>query len=97
MKVTHPYQVIRIPILSEESTIQTQSHNKYTFKVDPRANKVQIREAVEQHFNVRVVSVNTMNYLGKLTGRRGRTVPGRKPMWKKAIITLHKDDSIDLI
>lgn len=97
MKITHPYDVIKVPILSEESTIQTQSHNKYTFKVDPRANKVEIRDAIEQHFNVRVVSVNTMNYLGKVTSRRGRTVPGRKPMWKKAIVTLHEGDTIDLI
>ena len=81
--------------MTEESTIQTDSHNKYIFKVDPRANKNQIRDAIEKHFNVGVVSVNTMNYQGK--PRRGRGRLGRRADWKKAIVTLREGDAIDLM
>lgn len=97
MKVEHPYDVIKAPVLSEESTIQTESNNKYIFKVDPRANKDEIRDAVESHFGVNVTSVNTMNYRGKKSGRPGRHVHGRKSNWKKAIVTLRAGDRIELI
>lgn len=97
MKISHPYHVIKAPILTEESTIQTESHNKYTFKVDPRANKKEIREAVEEHFNVNVVSVNTMNYMGKTGSQRMRGSTGRRANWKKAVVTLREGQSIDLI
>jgi len=97
MKVAHPYDIIIKPILTEESTIQTESKNKYTFKVDPRANKVQIRDVIEKYFNVTVESVNTMNYLGKVGSGRNRGTPGRKSNWKKAIVTVRKGDTIDLI
>lgn len=95
MKVTHPYDVIQRPILSEESTIQTESNNKYVFQVNPKANKRQIKWAIEKQFDVNVLSVNTMNYMGKI--RRNRYGAGRKSSWKKAVITLKKGDSIDLI
>ena len=97
MKVTHPAEIIYNPILTEETTIQTESHNKYVFRVNPGANKIQIRDAIEQTFNVRVSSVNTMNYMGKVAARQSGGVPGRRAMWKKAVITLHADDTIDLI
>lgn len=97
MKVSHPSDVIKSPVLTEESTIQTESHNKYTFKVDPRANKQQIRAAIERQFSVRVVSVNTMNYMGKMASQRARVTAGRRAAWKKAIVTLRGGDSIDLI
>jgi len=94
---TVAHYIIKAPMITEESTIQRDTKNQYTFRVDPRANKNQIRDAVEQMFNVKVVSVNTANYAGKLSGRRGRSVPGRRPNWKKAIVTLRKGDTIDLI
>lgn len=100
MKAVHPYHVIKGPLLSEESTLQSESKNKYTFRVDPRANKRQIKEAVEQLYsksNIKVVSVNTMNYMGKMGMRRGRANPGRRPMWKKAIVTLRQGDTIEMI
>ena len=97
MKATHPYNVIYAPLLSEESTIQTEANNKYTFKVNPDANKIQIKDAIEKYFKVRVLSVNTMNYAGKIGSSRMRGVTGRRPHWKKAIVTLHKDDTINLI
>ena len=93
----NPYYIVKGPLLSEESTIQRDAKNHYTFRVDPRANKRQIRDAIEKIFNVKVVAVNTMNYLGKVSGRRGRGVPGSRPDWKKAIITLRKGDAIDLV
>lgn len=98
MKATHPVHVLRAPVLSEESTIQTQAHNKYTFKVDPRANKQQIKDAVEQQWpEIQVLAVNTMNYRGKISGRRSGGIPGRGAGWKKAIVTLRDGDTIDLI
>jgi large subunit ribosomal protein L23 len=97
MKTDHLY-IIKSPVITEESTLQTHTQNKYVFRVDPRANKRQIRDAVEQMFpNVKVRSVNTMNYEGKLSGRRGRVAPGRRADWKKAIISLRQGDTIDLI
>jgi large subunit ribosomal protein L23 len=100
VKANHPYYVIKSPLLSEESTRQSESSNKYTFKVDPRANKRQIKEAIEQLYsksNIKVVSVNTMNYMGKVGMRRGRGIAGRRPNWKKAIVTLRQGDTIELI
>ena len=90
-----PNQIIKVPMLTEESTIMTETRNQYVFRVDPRANKNQIRDAIEKVFNVQVTAVNTMNYLGK-TRRRGRQT-GRRPNWKKAIVTLRSGDHIDLI
>jgi large subunit ribosomal protein L23 len=96
MRATHPYHVIKGPVLSEESTIQTSAHNKYVFRVDPRANKQQIRTAIEQQWpDVRVTSVNTMNYRGKARRRAGS--PGATSAWKKAIVTLRPEDKIELI
>ena len=98
MKARYAYHVLRAPVLSEESTIQTTANNKYTFRVDPRANKQQIRDAVERQWpEIEVTSVNTMNYRGKVSGQRSQGVPGRRSSWKKAIVTLREGDSIDLI
>lgn len=92
---SNPYQIVKSPVITEESTLQTQTRNQYVFRVDPGANKTQIRDAIERLFNVRVLSVNTMNYAGK-PRRRGRTM-GRTPCWKKAVVTLQAGDSIDLL
>lgn len=91
----NPYYIIKRPVITEESTIQRDTKNQYMFKVVPTANKRQIREAIEQMFNVKVVAVNTMQYQGK-ERRRGRTL-GRRPDWKKAIVTLRQGDTIELI
>ncbi len=92
---TDAFYIIKRPILTEESTILTTSRNQYVFHVDPRANKNQIRDAVEAMFKVKVLAVNTMNYDGKVR-RRGRFT-GRRPHWKKAVVTLRKGDAIDLM
>jgi large subunit ribosomal protein L23 len=89
------YRIIKAPVITEESTIQSETRNQYVFKVDPKSNKSQIRDAVERVFNVKVTSVNTMNYKGKKR-TRGRT-SGYTANWKKAIITLRDGDKIDLI
>jgi large subunit ribosomal protein L23 len=98
MSSLHPMQIIDRPILSEESTIQTQAHNKYIFRVRVSANKRQIREAVEAQWpDVQVAAVNTMNYDAKAKGRRGTGRQGTRSKWKKAIVTLRQGDTIELI
>ena len=98
MKAEHPIHIIKSPVLSEESNLQQSAFGKYVFKVDPRANKKQIREAIEAQWKgIKVVKVNTMNYDGKIPGRREAGRPGSRPNWKKAIITLKDGDTIDLI
>ncbi len=94
---TNPRYIVKSPLLTEESTLQRDAKQHYVFKVDPRANKRQIKDAIEKLFKVKVVSVNTMNYDGKQSGRRGRTQPGFRPAWKKAIIKLQKGDTIEII
>ena len=94
------HQVIKSPIITEESQIQTGkgAGAQYTFRVDPKANKRQIREAIETIFpDVRVERVNTMNYQGKLRRQLGTRNVGQRARWKKAIVTLRPGDAIDLI
>ena len=92
-----PHHVIIAPILSEESTIQTETQNKYMFKVHPNVNKIEIRNAIMKLYpQIKVLSVNTMNYTGKVR-RRGRGRPGRRPNWKKAVVSLRKGDTIEVI
>ncbi len=92
-KELHPYAVLLRPIITEKTTVLT-GQDKYVFEVDIRANKNQIREAVQVAFNVRVVEVNTMTMKGK-PKRFGRRVVNR-PNWKKAIVTLLPGDKIEL-
>ena len=92
-KEIHPYGVLLRPIITEKTTVLT-GHDKYVFEVDMRANKNQIREAVQIAFNVRVSDVNTMKMKGKAK-RFGRKITNR-PDWKKAIVTLVPGDKIEL-
>ena len=85
--------VIIRPIVSEKSYALLAA-NKYTFRVDPRAHKTQVRQAVEEVFGVRVIDVRTMSVKSK-PKRRGHTA-GRSRAWKKAIVQLHPDDQIEL-
>jgi large subunit ribosomal protein L23 len=89
-----PYQVVIKPLITEKGTSQNEALNQYAFQVHGRANKQQIREAVEKIYEVRVVKVRTMTRLGK-TRRTGRTL-GRTAGMKKAVVTLHTEDHIDL-
>jgi large subunit ribosomal protein L23 len=85
--------IIIRPVVTEKST-DLMPLNKYTFEVHKNANKVQIRQAVEENFKVKVVDVNTVRTIGKLK-RMGRFV-GRRSEWKKAIVTLREGDRIEI-
>ena len=89
-----PYDVIKRPLITEQGMHLVETQNAYPFAVDPRANKVQIRAAVEQLFNVEVVGVRTAHYLGKKR-RRGRRI-GRTQNWKKAYVKLKEGQTIEL-
>ena len=78
-----------------EKTISSTAHSKYTFQVDMTANKIEIGMAVHKIFNVTVQKVNTLRVRGK-TRRLGRFPEGRKPSWKKAIVTLKAGDRIEI-
>jgi large subunit ribosomal protein L23 len=87
------HDVILRPVISEKS-YEMLDENKYTFIVDPRANKTHIRQAVEKIFDVKVLSVNTMNRKGKRK-RRG-LIMGKRPNTKRAIVTVAPGDRIEL-
>jgi len=87
-------KVIKRPMITEEGAIMREMNNQYIFEVDPASNKHEIRQAVEHFFGVKVTNVRTMNYRGKIK-RMGR-FSGKRADWKKAVVTLAKDDSIDL-
>ena len=89
-----PYQVIKRPVITEKSNFAT-GDNQYTFEVDRRANKAQIRDAIEYIFDVDVLQVRVMNMPPKY-GRWGRRRVKRKPAWKKAIVTLPSDQQIEI-
>ncbi|MBW2282890.1 MAG: 50S ribosomal protein L23 [Deltaproteobacteria bacterium] len=86
-------QVIRRPLITEKSTIERELQNIVTFEVDPRANKTEIRNAVETLFDVQVLEVRTSSVKGKKR-RVGRNV-GYRPNWKKARVKLREGDSIE--
>jgi large subunit ribosomal protein L23 len=89
------FEIIKTVRLTEKGTRQGDSFNQYTVVADPRANKTQIRQAVQDLFRVKVTKVNTLNVRGK--ARRQRTKQaGRAPNWKKAIVTLKEGDKIAL-
>jgi large subunit ribosomal protein L23 len=89
------FQIIKTVRVTEKGTMQGEKFNQYTVIADRRANKIQIREAVEDLFNVKVLRVNTMNVRGK--ARRQLTPSaGKAPDWKKAIVTLKEGDKIQL-
>jgi large subunit ribosomal protein L23 len=83
------------PVVSEK-TYGLMDQNVYVFVVHPHANKLEIRRAVEEAFGVKVANVNTLNRRGKATRNRRNNVPGRRPDTKRAFVTLHAGDKIDL-
>jgi large subunit ribosomal protein L23 len=86
-------KVVRKLLVTEKSTAAREASNKYFFEVDRKANKVEITNAVEKLFKVKVVDVHVMHVLGKKK-RMGRVV-GQKSSWKKAIVTLAAGSSIE--
>ncbi len=89
----HHYRVVRRPRVTEKGLKMVERHRAYPFEVDGRANKVEIRAAVEAIFSVKVESVRTMNMLGKLK-RVGRRF-GRRNNWKKAVVVLKEGFAIE--
>lgn len=90
-------EIIKKPVLTEKMTIQSEKFNRFGFIVDRRANKLQVKQAVEQMYNVVVTDVNTVNYMGKVKGRFTKSgyLVGRENHYKKAIVTLKDGDKID--
>jgi large subunit ribosomal protein L23 len=89
----HPNQILLAPVVTEKSYELIDQH-KYSFRVHPDAHKLQVRQAVEELFEVHVESVNILKVQPK-PKRRGQR-PGRKPGWKKAIVQLRPGDSIEI-
>ena len=95
--------IIIRPILTEKNNLLSESLNKYVFQVSMNANKIEIKKSIEDRFKVKIKKVSTINCKGKnknmsvrSSGRVIRT-NGNRSNWKKAIVTLHADDKIDLI
>lgn len=91
----HATEIIRKPLVTEKATVDSAEHNRFSFEVDRRATKADIRRAVEDLFKVRVLSVATQNRKGESRRMRYGAVTGGTV--KRAIVKLHPDDRIDLI
>jgi len=89
-----PHQIIKTLRVTEKGTAQGEKLNQYTLAVDRSANKIEIQQAVQKLFKVTVLRVNTLNVKGKLKRLRGSL--GRRPTWKKAIVTLKAGEKIAL-
>jgi large subunit ribosomal protein L23 len=87
---------IQSVILTEKATLLSEKLNKYVFRVTPAANKIQIKRAIELIFKKKVLAVNTANYAGKKKRERKADF-GRRPHWKKAIVTLKAGEKLDLV
>ena len=87
------YDIIRRPLITEKTNIQKETSNQFTFEVDRRANRVEIKRAIEKIFNVKVANTRTMHVRGKVK-RRGRIL-GKRRDWKKAIVTLMPGERIE--
>jgi len=87
------YEVVKRPLITEKSNLQKEQYNQLTFEVDRRANRLEIKKAVEVMFKVKVLNVRVMNIEGKQK-RMGR-FQGKRPDWKKAVVRLHPNDRIE--
>jgi large subunit ribosomal protein L23 len=87
------FEIIKRPVITEKTGIQKELANQVTFEVDPRANRIEIRRAIETIFKVRVAAVQTMRVRGKHV-RRGQ-IAGKRRDWKKAVVTLMPGERID--
>ena len=92
----NPYEVIIRPIDTEKTRYQASELGQYTFEVDRRANKIEVKRAVESIFDVAVVAVNVVNMPAKASRRRGRRRIVRRSSWKKAVVTLAEGQRLDV-
>ena len=90
-------EFLKKPILTEKASALTEKSNRFTFSVDHKANKLQIKQAIEKMYGVNILAINTMVVNGKLKSRntKGGLVTGRSPKYKKAIVTLKDGETID--
>jgi large subunit ribosomal protein L23 len=86
-------EIIKRPLITEKTSIQKELYNQLTFEVDRRANRIEIKRAIETIFNVRVSGVKTVQVIGKIK-KRGRII-GKRRNWKKAIVRLMPGERID--
>jgi large subunit ribosomal protein L23 len=87
---------IETVLLTEKATLLSEKHNQYVFRVSPKANKLDIKRAIEDLFRKTVIEVKTANFAGKK--KRERTANfGRRAHWKKAVVTLKEGDKLDLV
>ena len=89
----NPYDIVKRPLITEKTSIQKEDYNQMTFEVDRNANRVEIKRAIENIFNVNIATVRTMQVKGK-TKQRGRIV-GKRRNWKKAVVKLMPGERID--
>ncbi len=90
-------EILKKPILTEKASALTEKLNRFSFKVDHRANKLQIKTAIEQMYGVSILAINTMVVSGKSKNRQTKAglVSGRTPKYKKAIVTMKEGEVID--
>ena len=89
----NPYDIIKRPLITEKTSIQKENYNQMSFEVDRKANRVEIKRAIENIFKVNVDTVRTMQIKGK-TKQRGRIL-GKRRNWKKAVVKLMPGERID--
>lgn len=87
------YAIIKRPLITEKTNLQKDADNQVSFEVDCRANRIEIKRAVEQIFKVKVAKTRTLRVVGKIK-RRGRIL-GKRKDWKKAVVTLMPGERID--
>ncbi|MEE1884879.1 50S ribosomal protein L23 [Pedobacter flavus] len=90
-------ELLKKPILTEKASALTEKSNRFTFKVEPKANKLQIKAAIEKMYGVSILAINTMVVYGKTKSRNTKAglVTGRTAKYKKAIVTLKDGETID--
>lgn len=89
----NPYDIIKRPVITEKTNIQKEDNNQISFEVEKRANRVEITQAIEKIFSVKVAKTRTLHVKGKIK-RRGRIL-GKRKDWKKAVVTLMPGERID--
>ncbi|MGY4383864.1 large subunit ribosomal protein L23 [Pedobacter sp. UYP24] len=90
-------EILQKPILTEKASVLTEKSNRFTFRVDTKANKLQIKAAIEKMYGVNILAINTLIVAGKVKSRntKGGLVTGRSPKYKKAVVTLKAGETID--
>lgn len=89
------FQIVKRPILTERAIALKEEKNQVVFNVHPKANKLEIKEAIEVLFKIKVITVNTANYKGK--PKRLGINSGKRSAWKKAVVTIAKGEKLDFL